>query len=112
MPVAAAVSADRQQQDALSDSEAPTAPGKLGPMLLLQPLKPDQELLDDFLEALEQTGSPVKNGVLRAALGWEEARYEAVKVELVARGNNGTRNQGDALKLLPLIQVGTSPERC
>lgn len=25
---------------------------------------PDQELLDDFLEALEQTGSPVKNPVL------------------------------------------------
>jgi len=46
---------------------------------------PDQELLDDFLEALEQSGSPVKNPVLRAALGWEEATYEEVKAELVAR---------------------------
>lgn len=30
----------------------------------------NQELLDDFLEALEQAGSPVKNPVLRQALGW------------------------------------------
>ncbi|MFM7635490.1 MAG: SAM-dependent DNA methyltransferase, partial [Cyanobacteriota bacterium] len=46
---------------------------------------PDQELLDDFLEALEQSGSPVKNPVLRQALGWDEATYDAVKAELVAR---------------------------
>ena len=46
---------------------------------------PDQELLDDFLEALEQAGSPVKNPVLRQALGWDETQYEAVKAELVAR---------------------------
>ncbi|MFM7228854.1 MAG: hypothetical protein ACKO2F_04340, partial [Cyanobacteriota bacterium] len=46
---------------------------------------PDQELLDDFLEALEQSGSPVRNPVLREALGWEEATYEAVRAELVAR---------------------------
>jgi hypothetical protein len=105
LPAAAAVSADRQQQDALSDSEAPTAPGKLGPMLLLQPLKPDQELLDDFLEALEQTGSPVKNGVLRAALGWEGAQYEAVKAELVGRGivKRG-RGRSDSVSL-----VGAEP---
>lgn len=45
---------------------------------------PDQELLDDFLEALEQSGSPVKNPVLRQRLGWEEATYEAVKAQLVA----------------------------
>jgi hypothetical protein len=46
---------------------------------------PDQELLDDFLEALEQAGSPVKNPVLRQTLGWDETQYEAVKAELVAR---------------------------
>jgi len=46
---------------------------------------PDQELLDDFLEAMEQAGSPVKNEVLRQALGWDESQYEAVKAELVAR---------------------------
>jgi len=46
---------------------------------------PDQELLDDFLEALEQSGSPVKNPVLRQRLGWDEAMYEAVKAELVGR---------------------------
>jgi hypothetical protein len=34
---------------------------------------PDQELLDDFLETLEQSGSPVKNPVLRQRLGWVEA---------------------------------------
>lgn len=45
---------------------------------------PDQELLDDFLEALEQSGSPVKNAVLRQRLGWDEATYEAVKAQLVA----------------------------
>ena len=47
---------------------------------------PDQEQLDDFLEALETAGSPAKNPVLRQALGWEEALYEEVKAELVARG--------------------------
>ena len=46
---------------------------------------PDQELLDDFLEALEQTGSPVRNPVLREALDWPEAQYEEVKAELAAR---------------------------
>jgi type I restriction enzyme M protein len=46
---------------------------------------PDQELLDDFLEALERAASPVKNLVLREALGWDETQYEAVKAELVAR---------------------------
>ena len=46
---------------------------------------PDQELLDDFLEALEQSGSPVKNPVLRQRLGWDEATYEAARAELVER---------------------------
>ena len=46
---------------------------------------PDQELLDDFLEALEQAGSPVKNPVLRQALDWEESQYDAVRAELVSR---------------------------
>ncbi len=46
---------------------------------------PNQELLDDFLEALDQSGSPVKNPVLRQALGWDEATYEAVKAVLVKR---------------------------
>jgi hypothetical protein len=42
---------------------------------------PDQELLDDFLEALEQSGSPVKNPVLRQRLGWDEATYVAATAE-------------------------------
>ena len=50
------------------------------------PPMPDQEQLDDFLEALETAGSPANNPVLRQALGWEEALYEEVKAELVARG--------------------------
>ena len=50
------------------------------------PPMPDQEQLDDFLEALETAGSPAKNPALRLALGWEEALYEEVKAELVARG--------------------------
>ncbi|MCT0218596.1 hypothetical protein KQ304_06205 [Synechococcus sp. CS-1329] len=47
---------------------------------------PDQEQLDDFLEALESAGSPAKNPALRDALGWDEALYEGVKAELVAKG--------------------------
>ncbi len=47
---------------------------------------PDQEQLDDFLEALEAAGSPAKNPSLREALGWEEPLYEEVKTELVNRG--------------------------
>jgi hypothetical protein len=43
----------------------------------------DQELLDDFLAALEESGSHARNPELRAALGWDEAQYEAVKAELV-----------------------------
>jgi hypothetical protein len=35
---------------------------------------PEQELLDDFLEALEAAGSPVRNPVLRETLGWPEPR--------------------------------------
>jgi type I restriction enzyme M protein len=46
---------------------------------------PDQEQLDDFLEALETAGSPAKNLALREALGWEEPLYEEVKAELVRK---------------------------
>jgi type I restriction enzyme M protein len=46
---------------------------------------PDQEQLDDFLEALEKTGSPARNPALRQALGWEEGLYEEVKDELIAK---------------------------
>ena len=47
---------------------------------------PDQEQLDDFLEALETAGSHARNTALREALGWEEPLYEGVKAELVAKG--------------------------
>lgn len=47
---------------------------------------PDQEQLDDFLEALESAGSPARNTALREQLGWEEAVYEEVKAELVRKG--------------------------
>ena len=50
------------------------------------PPMPDQEQLDDFLEALETAGSPAKNPVLRQALGWEEALYEEVKADQVGQG--------------------------
>ena len=55
----------------------------------------DQELLDDFIEALEAVGSPAANALLRETLGWPQARYEAVKTELAAR------------KIVP--QVGAEP---
>jgi hypothetical protein len=53
----------------------------------------DQELRDDFLQSLEQAGSPAGNGVLREALGWEDTVEEAVKRELVAR-KSMTRGRG------------------
>ena len=40
------------------------------------PSMPEQELLDEFLEALEAAGSPVRNPVLREKLSWPEAQYE------------------------------------
>jgi len=46
---------------------------------------PDQERLDDFIEALEGMGGSAKNPALQAALGWTTDDYEAVKAELVAR---------------------------
>lgn len=67
----------------------------------------DQERLDDFLEALEQAGSPASNGTLRKALGWEEGEYEAVKHELVAR-RIVTRGRGrsDTVSLVGVEPVG------
>jgi type I restriction enzyme M protein len=47
---------------------------------------PDQDQLNDFLEALGLAGSPAKNPALREALGWDEAIYEEVKAALVAKG--------------------------
>ena len=43
---------------------------------------PEQELLDEFQEALEAAGGPVRNTVPRETLGWPEAQYEEVKAEL------------------------------
>ena len=69
------------------------------------PPMPDQEQLDDFLEALETAGSPVKNPVLRQALGWEDELYEEVKTALVARGIVARgRGRGDSVSL-----VGAEP---
>lgn len=45
----------------------------------------DPDLLSEFINALQQVGSPVKNGVLRASLGWDELTYEAVKAQLAKR---------------------------
>ena len=42
---------------------------------------PDQELLDDFLEALEQSGSPVNNAVLRAVGIWPAQPKAGVATE-------------------------------
>ncbi|MCP9800251.1 class I SAM-dependent DNA methyltransferase [Synechococcus sp. RedBA-s] len=66
----------------------------------------DQDQLNDFLEALEEVGSPVKNPVLREALGWDEPLYEEVKAELVAKGivTRG-RGRSDSVSL-----VGADPE--
>jgi hypothetical protein len=42
---------------------------------------PDQELLDDFLDALEAAGSPARNKVLRETLSCQEVQYVEVKAE-------------------------------
>ena len=71
---------------------------------------PDQELLDDFLEALEQAGSPVKNPVLRQALGWEESQYDAVRAELVSRRivvrGRGRRSQHQPGEIHGILDLG------
>ena len=66
---------------------------------------PDQEQLDDFLEALESAGSPAKNPALHEALGWDGTLYEEVKAELVAKGivTRG-RGRSDSVSL-----VGAEP---
>ena len=43
---------------------------------------PDQELINDFLEARERAGSSVPDPDLRETLGWPEVQYEEVKAEL------------------------------
>ncbi|MCT0218471.1 type I restriction-modification system subunit M [Synechococcus sp. CS-1329] len=70
----------------------------------------DQEQLDDFLEALEELGSPTKNPTLQEALGWDEALYEEVKAELVGkrivvRG----RGRSDAVALVGAEPVAQQP---
>jgi len=48
-----------------------TAPKRCQP----SPSMPDQELLDDFLEALEAAGSPMRSPVLRETLGWPQDHF-------------------------------------
>ena len=75
----------------------------------------DQDQLNDFLEALEEAGSPAKNPVLREALGWDEALYEEVKAELVSKGIvvRG-RGRSDSVSLVggePVVQAAAPPSR-
>ena len=70
----------------------------------------DQDQLNDFLEALEEAGSPAKNPVLREALGWDEALYEEVKAELVSKGIV-KRGQGrsDSVSLVGAEPIAPQP---
>jgi type I restriction enzyme M protein len=79
---------------------------------------PDQEQLDDFLEALEKAGSPAKNPALREALGWEEGLYEEVKAALVAkgivvrgRGRSGSVSLVGAEPAAPQAQPARAPRK-
>lgn len=47
---------------------------------------PDQDQLNDFLEAVEELGNPAKKEALLEALGWDEALFESEKADLVRRG--------------------------
>jgi type I restriction enzyme M protein len=72
---------------------------------------PDQEQLDDFLEALETAGSPARNPSLRDTLGWDAPLYEEVKAALVAKGivTRG-RGRSDSVSLVgaePVAQQAT-----
>ncbi len=63
------------------------------------PADPDQ--LNDFLEALEKTGSPARIDALRETLGWDAPLYEEVKAALVAKGimvRGRSRSTGRASK--------------
>jgi len=46
----------------------------------------NDDLNDEFLEALAALGGSAGNGRLRDMLGWDEASYDAVKAELLSRG--------------------------
>ena len=61
---------------------------------------------DLFLAKLESLGGSAGNGKLQAALGWDEAQYEAMKTQLLAAGKvESGRGRGGSLKL-----VGFQPQ--
>ena len=74
---------------------------------------PTPDDLSAFLARLPADGSSVGNGALRAALGWDEARYQAARDALLAaqqvekgRGRGGSiRRAGDASAQRTLPQV-------
>ncbi len=74
------------------------------------PPVPDPDQLNDFLEALEQAGSPAKNPALREALGWDETLYEEVKSELARKGIvvRG-RGRSDSVSLADAEPVAQQP---
>jgi hypothetical protein len=73
---------------------------------------PDQELLDDFLEALEQSGSPVKNPVLRQQLGWDEATYVAATAEPKDKSLESWIWMRPARSAAPRMRPNTSTTSC
>lgn len=52
----------------------------------LSDLGSDGDLYDEFLGALAALGGSAGNGRLRDVLEWDDARYDAVKAELLNRG--------------------------
>ena len=58
------------------------------------------DLHDDFLGALSAIGGSAGNGSLRGVLEWDEAKYEAVKADLINRGIIATgRGRGGSVAL-------------
>lgn len=60
-----------------------------------------------LLEHLPADGSAIGNGTLRAALGWDESRFEAVRDTLIAAGKVAKgRGRGGSVRLAGVQPVG------
>ena len=73
---------------------------------------PSPDQLNQFLSALKQQGGSAGNVMLREALSWDEATYDAVKSEAVSQGKVAAgRGRGGSVKLVVAESTYSSGER-
>ena len=62
---------------------------------------PSPDQLNQFLSALKQQGGSAGNVMLREALSWDEAIYDAVRIEAISQGKVAAgRGRGGSVKLV------------